>query len=371
MAEQGHVHFVQSLEPLWGGGLGAAALQLHGAMRQAGLESLLLTTRDSSFCEEWDGAVQCSRSGVSKFFYARSLGQEARSVVSAGKVIHGHGFYVYPNWLLGRLARKQQLPLVYHPHGMFEPWILRRSRWKKALAHWLFEDANFRHVQLWRALTGREADQVRSVVGARVQIVVAPNGINLAPVKKATFARASGRKRALFLARLHPKKGLNLLLQAWAALGDLVKNWELVVAGPDEGGHEAEVRQWVQEMGLEQAVSFTGPVSGEAKYTLIASADLFVLTSYSEGLPMAPLEAMAAGVPVLVTEPCNLPEVRDYGAGWTTTTELASVQRELALALNADDQELRQRGSAGRQLVESKFSWQNTVAILHDACQQN
>ena len=314
--------------------------------------------------------MQCERAGMEKMFYAPGLRAVAEDALISGAVVHGHGFYVYPNFVVGRLTRRRGLPLVYHPHGMFEPWILGRSRWKKRMAHWLFEGANFRHVRLWRALTRKEAEQVRAVVGPAARIVVAPNGMDLAPVRMATFSRANGRRRALFLGRLHPKKGLRLLIQAWARMAGEAKDWELVVAGPDENGHEAEVRQWVRETGLDGSVSFVRAVSGPSKYELIASADLFVLTSYSEGLPMAPLEAMAAGVPVLLTDACNLPEALAAGAGWVGSADQISVTKQLRAALSAGDTELRQRGAAGRELVERSFSWRNTVATLHAACQE-
>lgn len=370
MSDWNHIHFVQSLEPLQGGGLGVAARQLHQSMGQAGLKSQLFTTRGVSTGEEWPGVMQCHRFGPTKLFFAPSLGQAAAASVQEGVICHGHGLYVYPNLVFGRVARKRAVPLVYHVHGFFEPWILNRSRWKKRTAHWLFENANFRHVRLWRALTLREADQIKAVVGVDAAVVVAPNGIDLEPVLPACFPRSTGRKRALFLGRLHPKKGLDLLIHGWAAAGALTKDWELIIAGPDEAGHEAEVRRLVQARGLDDRITLTGSVSGAKKYALIASADLFVLTSYSEGLPMAPLEAMAAGVPVLLTHECNLPEAASENAGWFASADPAAVAVALKAALNADDGELRQRGSAGRSLVGHKFNWKKTVATLCEACQQ-
>lgn len=365
-----HIHFVQSLEPLQGGGLGTAARQLNAAMLAAGFNSRLFASRESHFSETWPATMQFARKGPAKFFYSPGLVAAGEKILDVESVIHGHGFYVYPNMVFGKLARRHKLPLVYHVHGFFEPWILQRSRWKKSMAHWLFEDANFRHVRLWRALTDREADQIRSVVGAGARTVVAPNGMDLGPVKPAQFGRVGGRRKALFLGRLHPKKGLDLLIRAWAEAGTAAADWELVIAGPDEGGHEAQVREWVAAAGLVKSVSFIGSISGPAKYDLIASADLFVLTSYSEGLPMAPLEAMAAGVPVALTHECNLPEADQAGAGWQCAAESEKVGAMMKAALLADDAERRQRGAAGRRLVKEKFSWEKTVATLQSACQQ-
>jgi glycosyltransferase involved in cell wall biosynthesis len=173
----------------------------------------------------------------------------------------------------------------------------------------------------------------------------------------------------LFLGRLHPKKGLDLLVKAWTRV-PAASDWELVIAGPDENGHEAEVRDWVRRAGLDSRVIFTGQVWGPKKYDLLASADLFVLTSYSEGFPMAPLEAMASGLPVLLTEECNLPEGDEVGAGWFCSANVDSVAASLCVALDAGDNELRQRGQLGRKLVEERFTWEKTVATLRAACEE-
>jgi glycosyltransferase involved in cell wall biosynthesis len=223
---------------------------------------------------------------------------------------------------------------------------------------------------LWRALTETEGEQIRAVVGGGARVVVAPNGLDLAPMKLTLFPRPSGRRRALFLGRLHPKKGLELLIRAWADSRSAAKEWELLIAGPDEGNHEAQVRRWVADAGLTGSVTFAGPVSGAAKFELIATADLFVLTSYSEGVPMAPLEAMGSAVPVAITRQCNLPEVTSAGAGWVCNADFEETRNMLREALSANDDERKQRGMAGRRLVERTFAWQKTVATIQEACQQ-
>jgi glycosyltransferase involved in cell wall biosynthesis len=371
MKDDRHVHFVQSLEPLQGGGLGAAARQLHEAMLGSGVPSQLFATRAAGFSEDWPQARQFARKGPSKAYYSPELADAAKRVLGGDACfVHGHGLYVYPNFVFGRLARRYRHALIYHVHGFFEPWILGRSRAKKRIAHWLFEDANFKQVRLWRALTSKEADQIACVIGTASRVVVAPNGLDTRPVLPAKFGRLNGRKRALFLGRLHPKKGLDLLVRAGVSCGSAKDDWELVIAGPDEGGHESEVRRWVKEAGMQDQVVFTGPVAGAAKYELLASADLFVLTSYSEGFPMAPLEAMATGLPVLLTAECNLPEVERASAGWVCAAQAEAVAATLAVAIEADDAELQQRGQAGRRLVEESFNWEKTVATLREACQQ-
>src|SRR5208283_1275525 len=111
-------------------------------------------------------------------YYSPAMQRQAYHLAREADVLHGHGLYVGTNFIFGREARRQGKLLVYHVHGMFEPYILARSRWKKGLVRRVFEDANISHVRLWRALTATEADQIRACAN-KAAIVIAPNGLNL------------------------------------------------------------------------------------------------------------------------------------------------------------------------------------------------
>ncbi len=373
-----HLHFTQSLEPLYGGGLGTSTVALHREMLATGLSSTVCATYGEKPQAPAARVHEFRRIKPDALYFAPALRAKAGELVAAADVIHGHGFYVGTNYFFGSQARRQGKPLVYHAHGFFEPWILNRSRWKKRLVHWLFEDKNFRAVRLWRALTAKEAEQIRAL-GMRAPIVVIPNGLNLkdyavtsskdAPVETPWLGplKKEGR-RVLFLGRIHPKKGLDLLLAVWGELKAERKGWELIIAGPDEQGHLAVVREQVRSLGLENEVRFAGPVAGSAKVALLHSADLFVLTSYSEGFSISLLEALACGVPVVATWACNFPQITSSAAGWESDATPESVPRVLASALLSDPKELRQRGESGRRLVETGYSWSSIVRLLQEAC---
>jgi glycosyltransferase involved in cell wall biosynthesis len=363
-----HLHFVQSIEPLQGGGLGAAAGQLHAALAGLGHESCLLTTTGETDPTPVSGVRQFARRGPAKLFFAPGLARAAADWIAGGRaVVHGHGFYVYPNAAVGRLACRQGTPLVYHPHGMFEPWILARSRFKKSVAHTWFENANFRHARLWRALTAREADQIHAQ-GITAPVVVIPNGIDPGPSRPPRVTAGQSRRQVLFLGRLHPKKGLALLVGAWSQLTRQAADWEVVIAGPDELGHRAEIEALVRAAGLEGSVRFTGPVAGEAKLACLRAADVFILPSHSEGFSVAILEAMAAGLPVVATTACNFPELAGAGAGWECEPTTTAVAAALAQAMAAGDPERRERGALGRALVCARYAWPQLAAALHTAC---
>ncbi|HXD00700.1 MAG TPA: glycosyltransferase [Verrucomicrobiae bacterium] len=375
-----HLHFTQSLEPLEGGGLGRAALDLHLQLLQDGFVSRLITTRSPSFDRAWPETFQYPRTGPQKAFFARALERDSHSAVAGADVVHGHGFYVYTNWVIGGRACSKHKPLIYHPQGMLEPWILRRSRWKKRVVGLLFERRNMRACRLWRALTFKEADQIRHQ-GFSAPIVVAPNGVLLAdydaelPVRAASRLtlsdRARERKRLVFMARLHPKKGLDLLIPAWAKLKDRHAGWELLIAGPDENGYCATVVKMIQELGVSSCTTLVGPVTGASKLELLKSADLFVLPSHSEGFPVSVLEAMACRVPVIGTDACNFAELETEGGGWLCEANPDSVQKALEAALHSSATERKSRGETARKLVEQRYTWPAISATIRAACESH
>jgi glycosyltransferase involved in cell wall biosynthesis len=266
--------------------------------------------------------------------------------------------------------------LVYHPQGMFEPWILRRSRWKKRLVSVLFENRNMAQCRLWRALTNREADQIRQR-GFKAPIIVAPNGVRLEDYDSGPSGngtplslpdRAMQKRRLVFMARLHPKKGLDLLAPAWARLKEHHSSWELLIAGPNEDGYQATVETMIRELGVTSATTLVGSVTGYAKQALLKGADLFVLPSYSEGFPLAVLEAMACRVPVVGTDGCNFAELETEGGGWLCNANIDSVHKALRDALQSSDAERMERGRTARKLVERRYTWPGITATIRDGC---
>jgi len=376
-----HLHFTQSLEPLQGGGLGSSSRALHREFLAQEVDSVLCGTYGETHANPDFGCFEFQRTGPDFVYFSLEMRRRAAGLVRASDILHGHGLYVGPNWIFGHEARRQRKALVYHVHGMFEPYILGRSRWKKRLVHWLFENANFRTVRLWRALTSKEADQIRAC-GIRAPIVVVPNGINLADYDPGMSRSGSIETplipnfkktalRLLFLGRIHTKKGLNSLLRVWAQLTENFPNWHLVIAGPGEQNHAASLHRQAASLGIEDRLRFTGPVTGQTKLDLLYSADLFVLPSLSEGFPMSLLEAMACQLPVVATQACNIPDIAVSGAGWECDTTPESLGSALRAALLASVPERKERGQRGRDLVQRQYNWSKIVPTLLQACAQH
>ena len=163
----------------------------------------------------------------------------------------------------------------------------------------------------------------------------------------------------LFLGRIHPKKGISLLLEAWSSVvGIRERGWRLIIAGWDDGGHAEALKSLVVQLGLGETVIFKGPVFGEQKERLFRSAAAFILPSFSEGLPMAVLEAWSYGLPVLMTDACHLPEGFAANAAIRIDPTPESIATGLSRLISVmSDTEREAMGARGRVLVEERFSW--------------
>lgn len=276
-------------------------------------------------------------------------------------ILHLHGIWQVQSRAVNRWKRETKRPVMISPRGMLDPWALLHSGWKKKLAGAWFENRNLREADCLHALNPSEAASMRGY-GLTNPIAVISNATGLPELPPRTANE--GHKTALFLGRIHPKKGLAELITAWGYAGTqrpkFVREWHLQIAGWDDGAHLADLEEQIAGLGLSESVSFTGPAFGADKDRLLRKADAFVLPSYSEGLPMSVLEAWAYRLPVLMTAECNLPEGFAEGAA----IEISTDPDELADAILGSllDRDLAPIGEAGRSLVERQFSWPHVAA---------
>jgi glycosyltransferase involved in cell wall biosynthesis len=277
-------------------------------------------------------------------------------------IIHSHGLWMYPGLAARNCAGKNGRRLLISPHGMLEPWAINNSRWKKQLAGHLFENKNLRNADCLHALCQAEAENFRRY-GLKNPIAVIPNGVDLdesAPPGDAIagkFPELSGRRRILFLSRLHPKKGLSNLLQAWQNTASDFKDWQLLIAGGGEPAYEQELKVFAKDLVSDRSVVFLGPLYGEDKKQIFAAADVFVLPSFSEGFSVAVLEAAAAGLPVLLTRECNFPELAQASAAIEISPDVSAVEQGIRQMLALPEVQRKAMGRQGRELVKEFYTW--------------
>ncbi len=286
------------------------------------------------------------------------------------EILHSHGLWMYKSVAEIKSARKLKIPYIISPRGMLDPWALRHSRWKKKVVGWLFENRHLRGAACLHALCEAEAQSIRAY-GLKNPIAIIPNGVDLPtldPSLSPPWQKAvpEEKKVLLFLGRLHPKKGIPNLLSAWAQAASALKDWMLIIAGWDQGGHENELRRQVQELGLTDQVWFAGPLYGKEKQAAFQAASGFVLPSYSEGLPMAVLEAWSYALPVLMTKECNLPEGFSAGAAVEISLSSQKLVAELIQFAEMTEDERQEMGGRGQKLVKEKFSWKKIAQQIAD-----
>ena len=310
--------------------------------------------------------------GPSSFRFSPGL-QRAFCEVDAD-LVHLHALWMFNSIIIRQWARHWGRPYLITANGMLERWAVQNSRWKKRVALALYERACLNRAACIQVNSEAEYQSVR-MFGLRNPVCVIPNGIDLPEdISQSAGDRGEGppwRELApegsnvlLYLGRLHPKKGLANLLNAWSRVKCGSPEWILAIAGWDQVGHQNELRKLASELGLLSSVFFIGPQFGEAKAACYRNCDAFVLPSFSEGLPMAVLEAWSHRKPVMMTLECNLPEGFSAGAALRIepkTENIAAGLRQLFEMSGADRQTM---GLRGENLVRHRFTWQKIAADM-------
>lgn len=361
------LHVVSHLDPRYGG-LSAVVPELARAVSLAGgprspvaafLASDERSVDERSVIDGMDvtawptGRVAWMRDGALRRSFAALVRR------SAG--VHIHGLWEGSTATAVAAARRSGRPYVLSAHGMLEPWALGNKRWKKQVYAALVERANVAGASCLHALTDAEVEDYRRF-GARQPIAVIPNGVRVPEgVGPELFLAQQpglrGKRVVLFLGRIHFKKGLDLLVEAWGRVAVAHPEARLALAGPDFENTRAVVERQIAALGVASSVCFTGMLQGAEKWSAMAAAEAFVLPSYSEGLSVSALEAMGMGLPVILTTHCHLPEAARAGAGWEIPSEVGALTSVLQQMLAHPVGTNRAMGANGQRLVRDRFCW--------------
>ena len=275
---------------------------------------------------------------------------------------------------LKKLADKYHIPYIITPRGMLEPWSLSQKRWKKKLALMFYQMKDLNSSACIFATAEMEAQHIRDL-GVKVPISVIPNGIETDGYACRTSLECV-KNQVLFLSRIHVKKGIELLIDAWQNLREDFSDWKLLVVGNGEEEYIITLKQRVKDKGLDECIKILPPVFGEAKYQLYSESALFVLPSFSENFGMVIAEAMSCGVPAITTTetPWELlnGDCTTMGAsldmlgdakrtGWCIDLSIENLEKALREAMSMDSKELYEMGQRGSRMINENFNYRSVA----------
>ena len=356
---------VSHLDPRYGG-LSTVVPQLSSSIARTGLYTMELAAfcaPTELYCESNHPELSVSTWPVSRAQWWRDRGLRDRFQEQVRTVdgLHIHGLWEQSTAIAAHTARAFRKPYVISAHGMLEQWALNNKKLKKQIYSAFIERANVQRASCVHALTRAEAQDYRRF-GVRTPIAVIPNGVNIPDSTDPEcflnrYPTLRDKRMILFMGRIHFKKGLDILVQSWARVAKGWPDAHLVLAGPDFEDTRASIEKLVADYGLGSQVLFTGMLRNEIKWSALAHAECFVLPSYSEGLSVSALEAMGMGLPLIVTEQCNLPEVGDLDAGWLIKSETGPLTSSLRELLGNSPATNASIGEKGSRLVRERYNW--------------
>ena len=298
-----------------------------------------------------------------RFKWSGALASWLNREVAAWDLVHVHGVFSHSSVAAGRACRRAGVPYIVRPLGSLNPWALGRKAFRKRVLYWAGVRAMLSGAAALHYTTLDEQRRAEEALGPLPGFVV-PLGVDEAVVDGEVVPPGGRGRYVLALTRLHPVKNLEALIDAFADAGPASDGWQLVIAGSGDPRYQAELAARAQPHG--NRVRFEGWIDGDAKASLLARASIFALPSHTENFGAGLLEALARGVPALVSRSINIAaDVDQAGAGWIVPNDSASLAGALRHAI-ADDRDRAERSIAARAFAR-RFVWSAVSAALISA----
>lgn len=296
---------------------------------------------------------------IARLEASHALSIALNAAAKQGALLHAHGLWRLPNVYPSRATRRYKNPLVLSPRGMLGLAALDYSATQKRLFWYAVQASALASVDCFHATSHSEAEDIRRM-GLTAPVAVIPNGIDI-PAGVASY----GARTILHLGRLHPKKGIDQLVAAWAQVAERHSDWRLRIVGPSEVGYRDMLERQIQELSAPR-VDFDGPLFGQDKLAAYQQSGLFVLPTLNENFGIVVAEALAAGIPVISTKGAPWRGLQTERCGWWTDHGAEALAVALDTALSLPDAERAAMGARGRDWMARDFGWGGIATRMED-----
>ena len=282
--------------------------------------------------------------------------KKLRELLQGGiDIVHHGGVWTALNLSVSRYCRKNNIPYVCSPRGSLDKWSMNYKKWRKRACWNLYAKRDVQSSLFIHATSDKEKRDL-SILSAGNPIEVIPNGISATDfqVPKHIDSKGKAKKTLLFLSRIHPKKGLVNLLNAWSESS--TNGWRLYIAGPSEGNHMNQLRKLAEKLNLGN-VEFHGEVKESEKWKLYFSVDAFVLPSFTENFGLVVGEALSCGLPVLTTTGTPWDRLEKERCGWLVEPTVSSLTEGIRLLISTSTKDLQQMGANGSKFIKDHYCW--------------
>lgn len=362
------------------GGTSEFVARICQELKEQGNSVSVLTIEDGNMApavrQAMDAGVRVGfcRISMSRFrllSYSSEFSRRIKDEVRDADIVHLHGLWQWPCWRAAWESQWQKVPFVMQTHGFLEPERLKKSRIKKAIIGQLIERPNLAAASRVIATAESEKDSILRY-GVKTPVEVVPIGMDVTQIDAGRrdeellrrLGVPVGKKVLLYLSRLAPIKGLDMLADAWMRLKEFHKDWHLLIVGDDTQGYSSVVKRDYARIVTDGSACLPGPVYGRDKFNLLKSVDGFVLPTRSENFSIAVQEALAAGVPVVCTKGAPWSRIRDVGAGWWVDVSEAGITEGLRKLMSITDDVRLLMGERGAEFVRSNFRWSEIGAKM-------
>lgn len=298
------------------------------------------------------------------YCYSRQLADAIKERIAEFDILHIHSVYRYTTFMAARLCDHYKKPYILNPFGALDPSMIKlKSSFKKLLYIKLIERRTINNAKAVHVASRYEKENFEQL-NFKTPAIVIPRGIDLSEYSdrvkyqdlRRKYPELSGKKIILFLGRIHPKKGLDLLAAAFKKIVNKRDDAFLIIAGSGDGRYVSKIKDLFRKNGLSGRVLFTGMLLDADKLSAFYGSDLFVLPSYGENFGIAVLEAMACGLPVIITNRVGLfHDVKEYRAGIITNCDQKEIAEAMLELLDSENTG-KAMGENGRRLAKDKFT---------------